>query len=61
MVDTIYHPLVYILGDEATCISWFFVDVGLGFGSPNQLKDFCEKIKIRAYFLKEEEDHMWIS
>jgi hypothetical protein len=37
------------------------MDEGLGFGSPSQLKDFCERIIIRAYYLKEEEDHMWIS
>ncbi len=37
------------------------MDEGLGFGSPNQLGDFWGKIKIKAYFLWEEEDHVWIS
>ncbi len=37
------------------------MDEGLGFGSPNQLGDFWKSIKIRAYFPREDEDHMWTS
>jgi hypothetical protein len=37
------------------------MDEGLGFGSLNQLGDFWGKIKMKAYFLGEEEDHVWIS
>ncbi len=46
ITNNIYYLSSFsLLGDEVTWVSQFFVVDGLGFGSPNQLGVFGEKLR----------------